>query len=71
MDGGSTELLTAVEVAARHKKLPEWKLYDLARKGAIPHVKIGKRYFFREATLAEWLDQLERESTQAGKEVDA
>ena len=47
------KLLTAEEVAGV-LRLSTWQIYELARRGVIPHVHVGRCVRFREDTIDEW-----------------
>jgi len=47
------QLLTAEQVA-EFLRLSTWQIYELARRGEIPHVRIGRVVRFRSDTLDEW-----------------
>ena len=52
------ELMTADE-AAELIRLPRSSVYELARNGRIPFVRIGRRIFFIRGALIQWLiDQM-------------
>jgi excisionase family DNA binding protein len=55
---GGTRLLEAAEVANMAGLTPGY-VYDLARKGQIPTVKIGRRVRFRPDSIEKWFDDLE------------
>lgn len=48
------ELLTADE-AAQLIRLPRSSVYELARNGRIPFVRIGRRILFIRGVLIQWL----------------
>ena len=48
------ELLTLDEAAALLKVPKSW-IYERTRKGAIPHLKLGKYLRFPRATLLQWV----------------
>lgn len=48
--------------AAEILGLSAWTVYDLARRKAIPHVRIGRRVLFRRTSLILWLNQAEAAS---------
>lgn len=52
-----SNLLTVEEVAAR-LQLSEYRVYELTRQGAMPHVKIGRLIRFTEAQIEEFVDGL-------------
>jgi excisionase family DNA binding protein len=56
-----SKLLTAEQVAERLDMKLEW-VWSQARKGAIPHVKLGRYRRFREETIDAWLRELEAKS---------
>ena len=35
---------------------PEWRIYEMCRKGLIPHVKLGRRYKFDPDKLEHWIE---------------
>lgn len=45
--------LTAAEVAQR-LRVPKWSVYEMAKSGELPVLKIGRRVRFRETDLEEW-----------------
>jgi excisionase family DNA binding protein len=47
-------LSTANELAPE-VNLPTWRLYELARNGLIPHVKVGRSVRFSRPAVAEWI----------------
>ena len=59
-----TKLLTAQQVAERLGMTESW-VWAQARKGAIPHVQLGRYRRFREETIDEWLRELERDQVKA------
>lgn len=40
-------------------KLSYWTLLELAKTGELPHIRIGRRIFFRRQAIDEWLSTLE------------
>ena len=34
---------------------PEWRIYDLCRKGIIPHVRMGRRVKFDPEAIEDWI----------------
>jgi excisionase family DNA binding protein len=62
--GIARELLTADEVAAMLGMGVDW-VWEQARKGRIPHVKLGRYRRFRRPAILAWLEQMEqRESSR-------
>lgn len=57
-------LLDAAEaVEFLDNKFSKWTLYELVKKGQIPHLKIGgNRVYFRPEALVDWLIKLEQAS---------
>jgi excisionase family DNA binding protein len=39
-----------------------WTVYSLARRGVLPHIRIGRRTLFRRQSLLEWLAEQEAAS---------
>lgn len=52
------ELLRAAEVG-QLLGISTWSVWDLARKGLIPVVRIGRRVRFRRKSVERWLEQNE------------
>lgn len=48
-------LLNAAEVEAA-TGIPKWRLYELVRTEAIPHVHLGRAVRFSPQALSDWLD---------------
>lgn len=59
-------LLSVTEVAGK-LGLPGWKIYELVGRQEIPHIRIGRRVFFRHAALVKWLDELEAKNGVGGQ----
>lgn len=57
-----TRLLTAGEVAALLGVRTSW-VYDRARRGGIPHLRLGRHVRFRLEAIEAWIEELEAEST--------
>src|SRR5690606_14147029 len=53
---GSHRLLTAVQAAERLDVTPA-RLYELARTGTLPAVRIGRQIRFSPEALNEWIDR--------------
>ena len=49
------KLVTADEVS-ESLGLSRWRVYELAREGIIPHVRIGRSMRFDEAKIRAWLE---------------
>lgn len=45
-----------VKAVARYLKLTERTVYEKARRGALPALRVGGRWRFREADIEAWLD---------------
>lgn len=58
-----TKLLTAEQVAEMLGVTTDW-VWAQARKGAIPHIRLGRNRRFREDAVENWLRQLEAESVK-------
>lgn len=52
-------------------KFSKWTLYELVKKGKIPHLKISGRVYFRPEALVDWLAELEQASVAAKQEPAA
>lgn len=56
MDGDP--LLVDARLASQMLGLPTWRVWEMARRGEIPHKKIGRRsILFSPAALREWARQ--------------
>lgn len=55
--------LTAAE-AAEYLGTSYWNLLQMAKKGLIPHIRIGRRVLFRQESLETWLANQESHSLQ-------
>lgn len=53
------KLLTVAEVAKLLGVERKW-VYEHARQGIIPHVKLGRQIRFRPESIQEWLTSIER-----------
>jgi excisionase family DNA binding protein len=60
----SERLCITPEEAAGLLGISYVKILDLARRGEIPHAKVGKRIVFRKAHLEGWLDRMCAESME-------
>jgi excisionase family DNA binding protein len=49
-------LLTAAD-AAKVLTLEEWRIYELARQGKLPVVRIGRNVRFKKSDLLAWIEQ--------------
>ncbi len=49
-------LLTATD-AAKVLTLEEWRVYELARQGKLPVVRIGRNVRFKKSDLLAWIEQ--------------
>jgi excisionase family DNA binding protein len=49
-------LLTA-QTLAEHLDLPLWRVYELAREGQIPHLRIGRSLRFDPVAVSGWIRQ--------------
>jgi len=47
-------LLTA-QLVAEYLDLPLWRVYELAREGQIPHIRIGRSLRFDPNAVSAWL----------------
>ena len=53
--------------AAQALSLCERTIWDLVKKGELPHVKVGRRIFFSPASLQSWIER--QESTTDPKSI--
>lgn len=56
---GSDELLTAAEVAGLLRVTKAW-VYAETRRGALPHVRLGRYVRYRRAAIVAWVVDIER-----------
>ncbi len=61
------KVLLAGEVAEL-LKVPVPRVYELAREGRIPHVRIGRQVRFRQEAMEAWLAALENPGNEADLE---
>ena len=54
------ETIYTIPEVAKYLKLSKSKVYDLAKKGRLPIIKIGKNVRIRESDLMKWLDEKTR-----------
>lgn len=59
-----TEIITASEVAALLRMTPAW-VYAETRRNRIPHMRLGRYFRYRRATIDAWMNELERDSNGA------
>jgi predicted DNA-binding transcriptional regulator AlpA len=52
-------LIRAEDVASQIGMTAEW-VYGQTRKGLIPHVRLGRFYRYRPASIEAWLQEIER-----------
>lgn len=57
MDSLNTRRLVNVEYPKERLDEPEWRIYELCRKGIIPHVRIGRRVKFDPQAIEDWIRQ--------------
>lgn len=59
-----TEMLTPKELSKEFfgGKVSYWKILTMAKKGVLPHTRIGNRIFFRRSTVLNWILQQENNS---------
>lgn len=53
------DLMDGKEAARYIKVFSYWTLLDLAKRGDMPHIRVGKRVFFRRDSIDRWLKDLE------------
>lgn len=59
--------LTSRETA-QYLGISYWKLLELAKAGAIPHIRVGNRVLFRQPSIMAWLEAREQASVAAEPE---
>ena len=64
---GLPPLLTAEEVCAQFRSIGRARLYQLARRGEIPSIKLGRALRFSAPALQAWIDA---GGTAAGADVE-
>jgi len=62
--GRADELLTADEVAAMLRVTRAW-VYSETRRGAMPHVRLGRYVRFRRDALETWVREIEQGAPSA------
>ncbi len=60
-------LLLSIKQAAQALSLCERTIWDLVKKGELPHVKVGRRVLFSPASLQSWIER--QESTTDPKSI--
>jgi len=72
-NNSGAELLDADEAIAYlglGNKVSKWSWYEWTRRHDVPHVKIGRRLFYRRSSLDRWLTEQESASlVKPGKEL--
>jgi len=58
------KLLDAKEAAAYTQVFSYWTILDLAKQGKVPHIRVGRRVFFRAEALDGWIKDLETGGAQ-------
>jgi excisionase family DNA binding protein len=54
------EDVVTAQVVAERLGLSKGRVYELARAGEIPHLRIGRSVRFRWSSVVEWLEAIER-----------
>jgi excisionase family DNA binding protein len=61
MGAGRSQLrLWTVADVVRETGLPKNRIYELVERREIPHVPIGSRIYFRQASIESWITGLEQ-----------
>lgn len=55
--------MTAIEVA-RLLGVSKDLVYEMARKGQIPHIRVRRRLLFRRESIEQWIEAQERKSVE-------
>jgi excisionase family DNA binding protein len=58
-DGHADDLLTADEVAAMLRMKRAW-VYAATRRGALPHVRLGRYVRYRRGAVTAWIESIEQ-----------
>lgn len=53
------DIMDAREAAKYVGVLSYWTLLEMAKQGKVPHIRVGRRVFFRAEALDEWVRDLE------------
>jgi len=59
LDAPADELLTADDVAVLLRVTKAW-VYAETRRGALPHVRLGRYVRYRRSAVAAWLEDIEQ-----------
>ena len=62
--GTSSNELLSIDEACKHLKLAKPTLYGFTSKNEIPHIKRGKKLYFRRSELETWLNEGKRKSNK-------
>jgi len=63
MSSGRAQLrLWTVADVVRETGLPKNRIYELVERKEIPHLPIGSRIYFRQASIENWIAELEQTS---------
>lgn len=57
----TSKVMDAKETS-RYLGISYWQLLEMAKKGLVPHVRLGRRVVFRAETLDKWLSSQEEQS---------
>lgn len=49
--------------AAQYIGCSYWTILEMAKKGMIPHIRVGKKVLFRKYVLDNWMEEQEKQST--------
>jgi len=55
--------------AAQYVGCSYWTILELAKKGLVPHIRVGKRVLFRQSVLDRWMEEQEKLSTAKKEET--
>ena len=62
-----TETLLTLDELSEYLKVSKSTLYKLVQAGRVPGAKIGKHWRFRKATIDQWIDGNQQDSTKLTK----
>lgn len=63
MNSDYQQITMSAQDAARYLGISYWLITQMVKKGEIPHIRLGKKIFFRKQTLDQFMDVQEKESS--------
>jgi excisionase family DNA binding protein len=55
--------------AAQYLGCSYWTILEMAKKGQVPHIRVGKRVLFRKNVLDQWMEEQEKLSIAKTEET--